>query len=555
MSCAFDLAHYRELLDAAKAGGYRFATFEAEPQPGDVLLRHDVDLSLEAALELARLEQRAGARATYFLMTESVFYNLDSAARARRRSASCASSATPSACTRVYPRASRDDRFDAVLAWHNPDPEYVHEPVSGFVNVMQPPWFTKGKYRSDSNQHWREGCPHDELRAGAFEWLQLLVHPEIWVYEGSTMGETMRAMLEQKRGELARAPRERPDRPHRDDGSRHRCRRARHRRAAPRPARERRARGAPRRRRHVGALDRQASLRRVPSRAGGRQTPRYADAVLEIVEREQVDVVLPQSSFDLPGLAAARDRFPVPVLVSSPDTVHRSNDKAETYELLQRIGVPTVEFRRVAGARQVEAAAHELGYPDRPVCFKPVFSSGLARLPHPRSRPSTARTSCCTSVPGRCRCGWRRRSSCCPTRAARSCSSWSSQRAASARSTASPTASASCSATRRRARRCAPGSRCTSSRSRTTALMEIADKIVRELAIEWFFNIQLVGDRVIEINPRISTVVYQEDLNLPWLGVKRALGEISDDELEAMRTRVRPGRTALRYFDQVEWDQ
>jgi len=78
---------------------------------------------------------------------------------------------------------------------------------------------------------------------------------------------------------------------------------------------------------------------------------------------------------------------------------------------------------------------------------------------------------------------------------------------------------------------------------------------VREVAIEWFFNIQLVGDRVIEINPRISTVVYQEDLNLPWLGVKRALGEVSDDELEAMRTRVRPGRTALRYFDQVEWDQ
>src|SRR5262249_12269983 len=88
-----------------------------------------------------------------------------------------------------------------------------------------------------------------------------------------------------------------------------------------------------------------------------------------------------------------------------------------------------------------------------------------------------------------------------------------------------------------------------------SALMRIADKIIRELAIEWFFNIQLVGDRVIEINPRISTIVYQEDLNLPWLGVKRALGEISDDELEALHKRIRPGRTALRYFDQVEWDQ
>jgi hypothetical protein len=59
---------------------------------------------------------------------------------------------------------------------------------------------------------------------------------------------------------------------------------------------------------------------------------------------------------------------------------------------------------------------------------------------------------------------------------------------------------------------------------------------------------------VIEINPRISTIVYQEDLNLPWLGVKRALGEISDDELAALSARIRPGRTALRYFDQVEWD-
>ena len=67
------------------------------------------------------------------------------------------------------------------------------------------------------------------------------------------------------------------------------------------------------------------------------------------------------------------------------------------------------------------------------------------------------------------------------------------------------------------------------------ALMEIASEIVAELGIEHFFNIQLVGEHVIEINPRISTIVYQEDLNLPYLGVKRALGEISDDELAALR--------------------
>jgi hypothetical protein len=201
MSCDFDLGHYADLLDAAVAGGYRWASFDGEPAPGDLFLRHDVDLSLEAALELARLEHARAARATYFLMTESVFYNLESEL-GRNTLRELRDLGHAVGLHAVYPRAAQDDRFDAVVAWHNPDRAYVNDPVSGFVNVMQPPWFTKGKYRSDSNQHWREGCPHEELRAGAFDWLQLLVHPEIWVYPGATMGETMRAMVEAKQSEL-----------------------------------------------------------------------------------------------------------------------------------------------------------------------------------------------------------------------------------------------------------------------------------------------------------------------------------------------------------------
>ena len=85
-------------------------------------------------------------------------------------------------------------------------------------------------------------------------------------------------------------------------------------------------------------------------------------------------------------------------------------------------------------------------------------------------------------------------------------------------------------------------------------LMDVAERIVGELRLDHFFNIQLVGEHVIEINPRISTIVYQEDLNLPYLGVKHALGELSDEELASYRERVRPTRRALRYFDQVEWD-
>jgi hypothetical protein len=196
VSCAFDLAHYRELLDAARAGGYRFAFFDREPAPGDLLLRHDVDLSLEAAVTLAELEAEEDASATYFLMPQSIFYNL-------------ASPPGETALERIrelghriglhalWPRAELDDRFDPVVAWHNPDPPYMRAPIDGAANVMEERF--SANYRSDSNQHWRSGCPHDELRAGRFEWLQLLTHPEIWVYPGETMRETMLAMLDAQR--------------------------------------------------------------------------------------------------------------------------------------------------------------------------------------------------------------------------------------------------------------------------------------------------------------------------------------------------------------------
>lgn len=198
MTCGFSLGHYAELLEAARAGGYRWAFFDREPREGDLLLRHDVDLSLEAALVLARLEAEAGAGATYLLMTESVFYNLDSPA-GRAAIEELRSLGHRVGLHAVWPRAELDERFDPVVAWHNPDPEFMQAPVGGAVNAMGPAFFAAATYRSDSNQHWRNGCPHDELRAGAFPWLQLLVHPEIWVYEGATMRESMESFLDADR--------------------------------------------------------------------------------------------------------------------------------------------------------------------------------------------------------------------------------------------------------------------------------------------------------------------------------------------------------------------
>ncbi len=282
--------------------------------------------------------------------------------------------------------------------------------------------------------------------------------------------------------------------------------------------------------------------------------PGFAQAIGEICEREGVDAVLPQSSFDLEGLAGARDRFgEVAVLVSQPDAIRRSNDKAETYALLHRLGIPAPQFRRVNGAREVAAAAGELGYPERPVCFKPVFSSGSRgfrvldptvdrahQLLHERPGSVAMRLEEALEL--------------LPDEGGPDLLVM--ELATGGERTIDGIANG---------QRVVLGHPKTREAMRAglamyfvtledPALMEIADRIVAELGIEHFFNIQLVGEHVIEINPRISTIVYQEDLNLPYLGVKRALGEISDEELAALRTRVRPGRTALRYFDQLEWD-
>ena len=199
MSDRFDMREYELLLEAAQEGGYTFRQFGGDaPAPGELLLRHDVDLSLDAALAMARLEAEMDVRATYFLMTRSVFYNLASP-EGERALAELRGFGHAVAHHAVHPHVDLDDRFDPVLAWHNPDPEYMREPVGAAVNVMDAPWFDPSHYRSDSNQHWRSGSPRDGLRRRDPDWLQLLIHPEIWVYPGETMRETMLTFLEADR--------------------------------------------------------------------------------------------------------------------------------------------------------------------------------------------------------------------------------------------------------------------------------------------------------------------------------------------------------------------
>src|SRR5919201_1968023 len=283
--------------------------------------------------------------------------------------------------------------------------------------------------------------------------------------------------------------------------------------------------------------------------------PSFADAVLDVVRRENVDVVLPQSSFDLLALSEARERFMgTTVLVSPPTAIRTANDKAAMYDTLARLGLRAPAYRKVTGGRSLALAAQELGYPERAVCFKPVFSSGSRGF---RVLDATVdrQRQLLEERPGNLEMRLTDVLQVLPEDGGPELLVM--ELAQGRERTIDGIANAGTLVlghpkTREAMR---AGLAMYFETLADDGLVELARRIVSALAIDHFFNIQLVGDLVIEINPRISTIVYQEDVNLPYLGVKHALGEISDEQLAALARRVRPTRRALRYFDQVEWDQ
>jgi carbamoyl-phosphate synthase large subunit len=285
--------------------------------------------------------------------------------------------------------------------------------------------------------------------------------------------------------------------------------------------------------------------------------PEFAPALLDICLREGVDVLLPESSNDLLELAKAKDRFAdegIVVMVSSPEAILRANDKGAFFELLDTIGVRAPVWRRVRGAGELRAAAEELGYPERPVCFKPPVEKGgrgfrildptvdrLRHLLHGRPGSVAMRLEEALEI--------------LPEEGGEELLvmelATGTERAIDGIAREGRVVLAH-PKTREAIR---AGLAMYFETLEDARLDDVGRRIVTGLGLDHFFSVNLVGDVVIEINPRISTWVYQEDLNMPYLGVKHALGEISDEELASLKPRVRRSRRALRYFDQVEWDE
>jgi carbamoyl-phosphate synthase large subunit len=282
--------------------------------------------------------------------------------------------------------------------------------------------------------------------------------------------------------------------------------------------------------------------------------PSFADALVDVAHREGVDLVFPQSSAEVVPVAESRERFGVPVLISELDAVVAAKEKSATARIADELGIPQPVTIEARDAGQFREAARELGYPGRDICMKPLEGKG-SRGFRVLSAHIDRRTALLEGRPG----------DLLPMSVDEAVEildggdGFPPMLVMELIEGEELAVDAIC-----RGGRMLLASAKTREAFRAGLAMEFelidrpdllrySQGLVEALGLDWLVNIQFLGDRLLEVNPRVSTIVYQPDVNMPWLTVKLALGEIGADEVAAFQDRIAIGRRATRYHEQVEF--
>jgi len=105
----------------------------------------------------------------------------------------------------------------------------------------------------------------------------------------------------------------------------------------------------------------------------------YAETLLDVCRKGGVEIVVPGSDGEAVALAQAEPTFAaagIRVLCSPYETARVAANKYRFMCHLRDRGVPVPAFHLVRTASDAEAALGQLGFPERPVAFKPVDSAG-----------------------------------------------------------------------------------------------------------------------------------------------------------------------------------
>ena len=197
----FTLTAYTDLLRNFQAEGYTFVDYaDMRPDQRHLILRHDVDMDLDRAVEMAEVEAGMGVSSNYYVLLRTEMYNIFSI----RSHASLtrlvelghkiglhfdASMYTPNRDV-LEAAAERECNILGGLIGKRIETITFHRPAVSlqglagtFANRLHgydPRFFSDIGYCSDSEGRWRFGHPleHDAVRQGRA--MQLVIHPIWW---------------------------------------------------------------------------------------------------------------------------------------------------------------------------------------------------------------------------------------------------------------------------------------------------------------------------------------------------------------------------------------
>jgi hypothetical protein len=187
----FTYDHYEDTLKLAKQS-YAIGPFRESEGLAQhdryIILRHDIDFSIDHALRMAALEHRLGIKSTYFVLLHSSFYN--PLTEESRNKLMAFVQMGHELGLHYDPRfAMVQNEVELLASYLNTRIETIARHNSFGVkidvdkqdkltNAYDSQFFKEIKYISDSSQYWREGCMCHHV--GIQDRMQILVHPEWW---------------------------------------------------------------------------------------------------------------------------------------------------------------------------------------------------------------------------------------------------------------------------------------------------------------------------------------------------------------------------------------
>jgi hypothetical protein len=215
----FSISGYKKLLLLFKEAGYSFVKFNITTKydlQNQVVIRHDIDVDLVAALRIAETEKEMGILSTYFITLRSPFYNplsnhnKEIVNSINKLGHSVAIHIDLASCDGDYLQVQNDlivlklyfpfiDENFASL--HCPGPisnisrMFTHNNIR---NIYGPILNNELIYISDSGGNWKFGTPVESDAFKNNKSIQLLTHPIWWVNGGISPVDKLERFIQNK---------------------------------------------------------------------------------------------------------------------------------------------------------------------------------------------------------------------------------------------------------------------------------------------------------------------------------------------------------------------